>query len=513
MLDPSYITVILLGVSLALCLYLIHLFRTSFQYWKKRNVPYLTPTIPFGNALDLFLGKTTFGEVFGNAYLEFKKQGLKHGGIYYLQTPVYIPVDPNIVKKILITDAYNFPNHGMYVNQKDDPLSNHIFNMEGGYWRSLRSKMPANFTSAKMRRMYNIMLELAEPYKQLLEQNAQVGEPMDIKTLVARFTTDIVSACAFGMESKTMENENQDLLKHGRLFFDYQWSRWKNTLVVTVPRDILAKLGFRIFRKETQKYVIDMYTNIMEHRKKEGVTRNDLTDSLIKLTERRDEELDFDGKTVLEPLDIPNFASQMFVFFAAGFETSSSTQTFALYELAKNKHCQDMLRKEINDVLRRHGNELTYDAIMDMKYLENVIDETLRLYPVFPILPRICKEDYPIPGTDVVLEKNTFVMVTNMGIQRDPEYYPNPEQFNPDNFNVENKGTRPHVANIPFGEGPRICVGKRFGLLQTKLGLVTLIKNFEVSLNKKTTEGFQFEADQLILRKKGDVWLDIKKIE
>lgn len=86
--------------------------------------------------------------------------------------------------------------------------------------------------------------------------------------------------------------------------------------------------------------------------------------------------------------------------------------------------------------------------------------ETLRLYPVFPILPRACVKDYKVPGTDFIIEKDTFVMVSNMGIQRDPEYYPNPNSFDPERFSNENKAKRPFVSHVPFGEGPRVCVGK-----------------------------------------------------
>ncbi|KAJ8977036.1 hypothetical protein NQ317_017710 [Molorchus minor] len=140
------------------------------------------------------------------------------------------------------------------------------------------------------------------------------------------------------------------------------------------------------------------------------------------------------------------------------------------------------------------------------------VAETLRLYPVFPILPRVCVKDYAVPGTDFTIEKDTFVMVSNMGIQRDPEYYPNPDKFDPERFFRENKSLRPFIAHIPFGEGPRICLGKRFGLLQTKLGLLTVVRNYDISLNEdKTSPSMKFVAEELILRKTGDVWINLKR--
>ncbi|KAG5882773.1 hypothetical protein JTB14_029949 [Gonioctena quinquepunctata] len=397
-----------------------------------------------------------------------------------------------------MSNSENFPNHGFYISPNDDPLSGHLFNMEDGKWRTLRSKLPSSFTSAKMRKMFSIMVGMINPYTNILDSYADNFTPLDIKSVVSRFTTDIISACAFGFKSDTLDFKNEKLMEHGRNFFDYQWSSYKNNFVMAFPRRLLQKLKFRIFPKETENYFMDLFGSILEYRRNSGSIRGDLTDSLIKLTEKRDEEKDFSGKNVMDPLEKSEFVAQMFLFFAAGFETSSSTQTFAIFELAKNPECQMRLREEINRVLKKYDEVLSYDAMMDMKYLDNVVDETLRIYPVFS---NCCKNvQRRLPNS------------SNLGIQRDPEYYPNPMQFNPDRFNTENKSSRPHIANLPFGEGPRICVGKRFGLLQAKLGLATIIKNYEVTLNEKTCDDFQFVSNELILRKKGDVWINLKKI-
>lgn len=207
-----------------------------------------------------------------------------------------------------------------------------------------------------------------------MDEYSTTGKSVDIKSLLTRFTTDTISACAFGIDTNTLKNENEDLLHHGRQFFDYQWRLLNNTLVVTIPRNVLQMFNFRIFPKQTEKYVVDMFTSIFNYRKKNNIYKNDLTDTLMKLTERREEEKDYTGKRVMEPLNMDEFSTQMFLFFCAGFETSSSTLTFALYELAKNPDCQTKLRNEINRVLVKHDNKLTYDAIMEMKYLEHVID-------------------------------------------------------------------------------------------------------------------------------------------
>ncbi|KAJ8944235.1 hypothetical protein NQ314_009512 [Rhamnusium bicolor] len=172
-----------------------------------------------------------------------------------------------------------------------------------------------------------------------------------------------------------------------------------------------------------------------------------------------------DGRT----LTIEEIAAQSFVFFIAGFETSSTTMTFALYELATHQDLQEKVRNEIKTVLAKHDNQITYDSLSELKYMKQVIDgnifpfsETLRKYPAVPLITRECVEDYKVPGEDVIIEKGTRVFLPIVGIHYDEEYYKNPEVFDPERFNEENKQHLPHYAHLPFGEGPRICIGKYF---------------------------------------------------
>lgn len=153
-------------------------------------------------------------------------------------------------------------------------------------------------------------------------------------------------------------------------------------------------------------------------------------------------------------------AAQAFVFFAAGFETSSSAMTFALYELAKNPEVQKKLQAEIDDVVRKNGYDVPYEAIHNMEYLEAVINESLRMYPPVGSLFRECTKDYKIPELGIKIEKGTAVNIPILGIQNDPDYFPNPEVFRPERFIGEEKAKRDNFLHLPFGEGPRICIGK-----------------------------------------------------
>ncbi|KAG5878164.1 hypothetical protein JTB14_028536 [Gonioctena quinquepunctata] len=214
-----------------------------------------------------------------------------------------------------------------------------------------------------------------------------------------------------------------------------------------------------------------------------------------------------------ERLTLNEVAAQCFVFFIAGFETSATTMTFALLELALNLNIQENLRREINTVLKKHEGEVTYDAVMEMSYLDKVIHETLRKHSPASFLMRACKKPYRVPGTNVILKAGTTVQIPVMAIHRDPEHYPDPEKFDPERFNEENKGKRHPMAFLPFGEGPRICIGARFGILQSKVGLISILKGFKVTLNEKTKLPIKYSIKSPISSVDGDVWINIAEIE
>jgi cytochrome P450 family 6 len=140
---------------------------------------------------------------------------------------------------------------------------------------------------------------------------------------------------------------------------------------------------------------------------------------------------------------------------------------FTIYELALNPEIQDRLREEIANGVADNDGELTYELLSEFKYLDMVINESLRKFPPAFFLTRVCRKDFKIPGTEMVIPKDTDINVNIYSIHRDPEYYPEPEKFDPERFTAENIKTRPACTFIPFGLGPRRCIGKFLKLIKT----------------------------------------------
>lgn len=151
-------------------------------------------------------------------------------------------------------------------------------------------------------------------------------------------------------------------------------------------------------------------------------------------------------------------AGNVFLFYIAGSETSSSTVAYTLYELTQNEDLMRRAQEDIKSTYEKHAGELTYESIMEMKFIDLCVKETLRKYPGLPILNRECTKNYHIPGTKFTIEKGTSIIVSLLGIHRDAQFFPNPEQYDPDRFTDEKRAYNEDMY-MPFGAGPRNCIG------------------------------------------------------
>ncbi|CAD7083742.1 unnamed protein product [Hermetia illucens] len=156
---------------------------------------------------------------------------------------------------------------------------------------------------------------------------------------------------------------------------------------------------------------------------------------------------------------------------------------------------------------------MTYEAIMDMKYLDQVVNETLRKNPPFGMLSRETTLNYKIPGTDCILEKGTSLHIPIYAIHHDPEFYPNPSKFNPDNFSEEAVKNRHPIAFLPFGAGHRACIGVRFGMMQVKLGVIIGLRKFKYTLSPKTRQPIKLQSKFFVAQPEGGIWLNIESVD
>lgn len=192
-----------LAVLLLSCLLLIYKYlKWKFTFWERHGVPHLKPRNWLIGNLE-GVGRRNVADYFGAVYQHMKRQNLGPiAGFYFFTEPALIVTDPNILKNILVKDFDYFCDRGIYVNEKDDPLSAHLFSLEGNNWRQLRAKLTPTFTSKKMKMMFEIVREIGECFEQVLQNLARSETEVDLKDLFSCFTIDVIGSCAFGVECK-----------------------------------------------------------------------------------------------------------------------------------------------------------------------------------------------------------------------------------------------------------------------------------------------------------------------
>ncbi|KAJ3651617.1 hypothetical protein Zmor_017646 [Zophobas morio] len=486
----------LVGLLLAFFTIFITYYKWSFNYWKKLNVPFVKPRIPLGNIIAPLKKREQFAVVLKHIYHELKRKKARHGGVYIFSSPVYMVIDLEYVKNILTKDFQYFNDRGFYYNEKDDPISAHLFSLNGEKWKNVRVKLTPTFTSGKMKMMFQTLLDCEKNLHEKIEELHTHKQPLDMKRLLGCYTMDVIGSCAFGIECNSFKDGPASFREYGLKFFKMsKWESFVFGLSITFPK-LARSLRIRAVSKSVSDFFSKVVKNNMEYRARNNYSRKDFMQLLIEM----------------KGLTLEEVTAQSFVFFLAGFETSSSTMSWAMYELAKNPDIQQKLRDEINAVVARYGGKLTYDGIQEVKYMGQVVDETLRKYPPGGVLSRTCIQDYKVPDQDIIIKKGTRVLVPVLGIHYDEEYYPDPDKFDPERFSERNSRSRPHYAHIPFGEGPRICIGLRFGLMQSKVGLASLLMKYKFTLNDKTERCPKFAVDSFVLTPSEEIWLNAEKI-
>lgn len=212
-------------------------------------------------------------------------------------------------------------------------------------------------------------------------------------------------------------------------------------------------------------------------------------------------------------LTIDEMTNQAFVFFLAGFDTSASLMCLATHVIATDEEVREKVLAEIEEVSNKlEGREPTYEAIRDMPYLDAVLDETGRMYPVAVFLDRVCVKDFELPPAEpgakpVKMRPGNQVWFLPSGLHRDPKYFSDPDTFKPERFLNEHI---PQNVYIPFGVGPRICIGNRFALMETKVMLYYLLKRCVIGPCARTTVPLEFSKSLMQPIPLTGYWLKFK---
>ncbi|XP_071447823.1 probable cytochrome P450 6a17 [Hetaerina americana] len=535
-------------IFFTLCFGSLYVYLTwNYDHWKKRSIPHEKPHFPFGNIGRVILGKESIIEFYRNIYDRFK--GQRYMGFIMLKEPTLIVQDPGLIKNVLIKDFSHFHDRGFPVDEIKDPMSGNIFNLPGSRWHSLRSKLSPTFTSGKMKYMFPIVHACAEHLQKTLKssflsiigrchinskaalfplhlktaaETERMGGSIEVKELMARYTTDVIGSAAFGVEVRSLDNPESEFRVIGRRILSATLSNAIRSFLFVFAPSLAIKLGVRSADPVAEDFFTKIVKDTVTYREENNVKRADFLQLLLGLKAGSQEDTAKDHEEA--ELTMNQLTAQCFIFYVGGFETSATTLSFALFELSRDLAVQRKLLDEVDRVLGESEGEITYEGLAKMHYMDCVIAETLRKYPAVPVLFRECTKEWTIPSAQEtgsvasewkpetrdgghVVEVGTKVHIPLIGLHYDPEYFEDPDRFDPERFTEEGRKKWPQFAYLPFGEGPRICIGMRFGNMQTKAGLTALLSKFEFRVSSKMADPIVLDKVNMVPIVVGGMWL------
>lgn len=363
---------------LTTCAYLY--IRYIYSYWQRRGVKFLPPSFPFGNFGKTFLQKLSIGELAEEFYHSTTEPFI---GVYGALRPTLLVRDPIVIRDILIRDFQHFTDRGVHSDEINDPLSAHLFSLAGEKWKNLRIKLSPTFTSGKLKAMFSTLVDGGKSLQTYMDGIAKNSETIEIRELSARYTTNIIASVAFGVDVNCIDNPNTAFRKYGRQFFAINLKNGLRFLAMFIFPKILSFFKIRVVDQDIEDFMTTMVKQTLEFREKNNVVRKDFFQLLVQLRNTGNVQLDDKWETVItndesgKKLSLKEVTAQAFVFYIAGFETTSTTMAYCLYEIARNPDIQQRIYKEIDAVLAKHNGQITYESVSDMKYLESCIDGKL----------------------------------------------------------------------------------------------------------------------------------------
>jgi cytochrome P450 family 6 len=299
---------ILFSLTIVLIVGLYWFYKRSWSFWSDRGIPFMKPEFPAGNINDVIKAKSHFGVVMKNIYDSMKTSG-DYCGVYTFTEKSLLVLSPEFAKTVLVRDFNCFMDRGIFFNEKDDPLSAHLFFIAGQKWKDLRAKLIPTFTSAKLKKMFHTVFVVGNRFVDHLITLSEKSKEIEVYDLLARFNTDVISSCAFGFESNSLEEPDNEFRRMGRKMLSFSRAKMLRIFFAMSFQKTAKVLGIKFNDDDVSEFFTNVVKETIEYRKKTGNTRNDFMQLLIELMNKNENEA---------KLTFNEVAAQAFVFYFAG---------------------------------------------------------------------------------------------------------------------------------------------------------------------------------------------------
>ncbi len=375
-----------------------------------------------------------------------------------------LTTNPDVIQHVLKTNAENYQKSEIQVKRMGHFLGKGLLTTHGEAWRTQRRLIQKGFDRKQLEALSSIMQDsLAESLKDF-ETRVRSG-PVDIYPQLMKFTFSMVARSLFGAKLK---DEDIELVSH---------------TIGTVQEFIV--------RQTLQPYMNPWFAVSGDLRKHEQMRARADSILMAYIKQRRNQE---PGNDLLQTLMDARYSdghgmsdelvlSESMQLLVAGHETSSNALSWMFYLLSTRPDCLERVRQEFDSVLG--SAPLGYADVPRFAFVTQVIQEALRLYPPFWMVDRMAVADDQ--AGDVAIPRGTMVIVFVYGAHHAARYWPNPENFDPGRFTAENEKLQPPFTYLPFGAGPRGCIGGNYAMLQMLMILSVLLRKYDFQLSPGQT--------------------------
>lgn len=416
--------------------------------------------------------------------------------------------DPELIRLIMVRDFDHFVDRPTLRFRHRASVTNMLISLQGAQWKGVRATLTPTFTSGKIKAMSLLVKEVGKQMSTFL--NNEIDKPegceMEMKDFFGRFTLDVIASCAFGVQCDSLQTPDAEFATFAGKFNDVPiYERLMIFCILLFCPQLARFFPLSFMNRKVLSFLESVVRDTKEQRIKNGIRRNDFLQLMI-------DALEAEKKQNQAVLNEDIVVAQSILFLLAGFETSSTVLAFTAYELALNPEIQSKVREEVFKILEKHNGECTYEAVNEMEYLDMVVHESMRKHPPVARMDRLCTKEYIVPDTTLKLQRDSSVTIPVMGLHYDPLYYPDPDRFDPMRFATEEKAKRSPYVYLPFGAGPRNCIGARFALTSTKMALVYLLQDFQVKPCSKTEIPYSYSRYSMLLKAEKGIWLNVNRL-